>query len=48
MLPILTTPQGQQRPHIMYILQALQQWHQVHQICIRWVVDPPLDRDSIV
>lgn len=48
MLPIFTTPQGQQRPNIMYILQSFQQWHQMHQVRIRRVIDPSLNRNRIV
>lgn len=40
--------QGKQSPHIGDVLERFQQWNQMEKIIIRGIIDPALDRNSIV
>lgn len=45
---VLASTQGQQGSYIVYILQALEQRHKMHQVVVGGIVDPALDRNGIV
>ncbi len=48
MLPVFTATQCQQGPDVRHVLEPLEHGHQVQEIVVRRVADPPLDRDGVV
>lgn len=47
-MPVFSSAQCEQGPHIMHILQPLQQRHQMHQVIVCGITDPSLNRYGVV